>query len=304
MGIPDSREVKLWETLDRVRKSMRLDRKGFADVLGMTHQQYESSWLKKKSLSVLEISRLLDSIPISFENLLKGKVDFKALDRQFVSGVSVLPERYSVGAFSRRRTCINLLAYLEKNYGENFTGDCLRQLQTPVDLFDDPDAMINIRFQSDLCEYLSRAGCQSSEFFKMGEYSVRTNAKSIIAKELSKQPTPRAMYEYLFTTLIGLYDENAFYKIIEITDTHLLAEVRPNPQVADALGSKVFGNPFVCGTRAGVGASFPAYMSLPKAEVKEIRCIHCGDPSCIYELDFSHAAFLNASRSSLAMTSL
>jgi predicted hydrocarbon binding protein len=220
-------------------------------------------------------------------------IDFGLLASRVRGDAGQFPERYVAGAFSRKRTSINILAYLEDFHSWEMRDQILRQFQMSEAALRDPNEWINVRFLSDLCEYLSKHGFSESALVAMGSYSLITNFDSNLGIEFRKLQSPSEVIENCFGPLVTLYDRNIDYKIAELHEECAVIEARSNRDVLDALKIREIGNTPYCQVKSGVFSSLVGYLGLPFARVEETSCVHRGDEYCRYEIIYEHAAWQN-----------
>lgn len=280
-----------FDTLERIRSTIQLSNEDWAELLQLTPAGYQLLGLRDPcEIPDRVASDLCDYVGITPEALQSGIIDFKTLAKQVSGNVSFVPERYSEGAFSKRRTSGHLLDLIEIRYGWRERLRLLRTFQVTDAIFADPDGRINLRFLSDLCAYLRGKGFSRDALAEMGQHSVVTNYAGPLGRHFRRLRNVQKAYESCFTEVINrYYDENFVYELVRMDEHSCTVECRYRPEVLDATRSRAPGNEGTCSTRAGAFASIPGYLDLPYAKVTESSCIHRGDPLCRYEIDFDMA---------------
>lgn len=283
--------ASLAETLERLRATLDLEPKAWAELLQMTTTEYDEVIAGRRSLSVVSLAMLTEHLDLSMEAVVNGNVDYQAAAARFMGNLGYVPERYLLSANSKRRTTINLLNYVEDFLGWESRRQILRYFNLAEAVFADPDAPINILFHADVCEYLRRyKSFDQDDFFAMGAYSVVTNCTSQLAEILSTQESPSELYRVAIEELVPRYFENNhLYRITDLSKTKCVIESRANPEVLEAFKTERLGNPDSCATRMGVGASLLGYRGLPFADTRETACVHRGDAVCRIEFDYEAA---------------
>lgn len=288
----DSRQLNYWETLRRIQKTVKKSDPEFAAMLGMNSKRFTWYASRRRDLPASAIIELTQRLPVSFERVFLGTVDFNALAAHVnQKNASYIPERYRLAAFSKRRTSLNALYFIDKHYGKDLKRIVLSHLQVDEGVFNDPEASINIFFINDLLNYLTRYGHTAGHFVQIGKYSTDTNRLGPIGSALKECATPRTMYDKIVNELSTRFDENFDYRIVSLSDKSVVIQARQREQTEDGLKMKIYGSEPICWMRIGLCAAVPRYQGLPEASFRKTKCVHSGDECCEMELDFEFATF-------------
>jgi len=260
----------------------------WASVMGLTQSEYDKTFQGLRPLSLLSVSLICDSLDITLEGLLVGELDFDLIRTRYIGQSGRLPERYSVAAFSKRRSIVNFLESLENFRGWEYSEQVRRFFQIDPTALSDLDGSINVLFFRDISAFLRKRGFSDSEFYSIGLFSSVTAADSSFAKVLSTLKTPQAIYEHAFVDLISFHERNHSYKVLELDKTHCKVESKSNQDIARALNVKTLGSRDTCIYRSGVMASTLSLVGLPEAHVHEEACEHNGDASCRFVVQYDH----------------
>lgn len=289
MSLHDSLKLPdIWETLYRVKQTLDFSDLEFADRLRLTQNQYLQA-KNKTAPSMYNIEALTEELGIDFEILIKGKIDYRALLARWNGNKQYIPEYYQLGAFSKKRTSMNILGYLETIHGWALKDRVLRHFQMHESAFLNPEDTISVNFVSDLTAHLAKWGFQDQDLVNMGRFSVIMN-KGSIGKDLVDCRRPEDIFEKIIFELSSRFDKNSIYDFKSFRKHTCIISATPNKDLYDILKIKTLGNVHTCASRKGVISSFPGYLDLQDANVKEVSCIHKGDQSCDYLIDFSAAA--------------
>jgi hypothetical protein len=285
----------LADTLERIRLTTPPkygDNKHYwSDILRVTYDKYLKFIIGSEGLSELSLHHLSTHFGLDYNQLIEGQIDFKKISHGSHNSEAFLPEKYARAAFGRRRTTMTSLDFVEQKSGWETRHEILHHLDTDDRLFNDPLAPINIQFISDALIFLAQHKSYNyNDFYQMGAYSLKGNQNTILSETFSRLSHPHEIYDLLFGDMLKYYEQNCHYRALKLTDTFCLAEVKSDTHVADALGVKHLGNVPICGLKAGWMASSVGYLNLPFAKVKKVACVHHGDPSCLYEVNFEEAA--------------
>ena len=277
------------DTLEHLRAATRIEFQDWYDVLQMRWEDYQDFKVGRSVLPARSLMRVADHFALEFDNILSGKIDFKALTMKFEEGDETMPGNYLQAAHGRRRTSITSVDFLEARHGWRLRMDVTRKLGVSETALSDPFAPISMQFITDLCSHLHRRQFRAQDFFDMGTYSYVGNKDSLVSKLFSELRTPAEVYELWFTETMKLFERNCFYTIKRMGDSSLTLDVLSRPDVAADMGVRHLGNEHVCSLKAGMFAIQPKYLDLPPATVRETKCVHKGDEVCRFEIDFAHS---------------
>lgn len=285
-------KVPLEDTLERIRATLQFDSDEWQSVLGITQKEQIRMSAKSQAPSAQAILQLAEHLNLNFESILRGEIDYGILAARRKGNDLILPEKYTVGAFSKLRTSSHLLGYLESFYGWRSRVRVLRHFQISEATLQTPDSNISIRFLTDLCDWLIKNQYPKELIFNMGKYSVVSNFHSPLGDQFRKCSSTKEMYENLFSDLAKrYYDRNHRYRLISLSESECVVEATNEPDVLEALKAKTLGSPQVCLVRSGGFSSIPGYLRLPHAEVQEIACQHRGDAACRFRITYGNSAF-------------
>lgn len=288
---PAKKSNLISEQLERLRMTLEMNDEKWAEILDMSVDDYAEIRGNRKSISIIALARVADHLQLTLDGIMNNRIDYRIVAARQSGNVHLLPERYQVGARSRQRSSLNLLNATEEFLGWRARSMVMRHLQVTEATFANPDALINLRFNTDLCEYINRNYSGSHLFYHMGAYSVISNMNSPFAKIMSQMKTLPDLYQfYVEEMVVKHWEQNFDYRIANMTATTCRIEGKPNTDVAALLGIQNPGSHLVCQTKLGVTASVPGYLGLPFANVRETSCVHLGDASCVQEVDFELAA--------------
>lgn len=279
----------IWVTIKKIQHTLGWNEKELLERMNLNVKAYRSLHIRRNGPSVYSIQELVNGIGLSVESVATGSIDYKALKERSIGNLVYVPDRYAEAAFSKIRTSINLLAYLETRLGWQMKRNILNHFQMSEALFYDPEAKINFRFPTDLCRYLVTSGYSQSIFYEMGAYSLVTNKQTPLGEKLSLLGSPEVLYERIFTEIARQsFDQNCDYKLMSLNSRECTVEARFSDVLKDGLNLKKPGNIFACSVRGGSFSSFTGYIDLPFSRVVEVTCIHRGDSHCKYKITFSH----------------
>jgi len=285
---------KTIETLERARVTLEFREPDWLDTLNVTRFEYLN--IRAGTLPPPEkgLENLASRLNVNIQDILRGEVDFKSLRVRLSHDNTDLPLKYRHAAHGRRRTTITSVDFIEGACGWRMRHEVLKHFGVSERALLDPFAPISIQFITEMCDFLYRRQFSAEDFFAMGAYSYVGNQGSLLAKIYSEMPHPIDIYEHMFGEMISLYEQNCSYHFQKLTKTSAFIEVRSNKDVAAEIGVRELGNQHLCRLKAGFMACAPAYLGLPFASVKEVRCVHDGQPSCLFKIDFEHADYLVA----------
>ena len=272
--------------LERIRQGLGIDLALWSELLGISPQSYKEAVATGRPVPLCALEAVTHYLGLSLEILIRGEIDYPALFARFNGHLGTLPERYSTGAFSRKRTSINVLAYVEQMYGWTESQHILRLLQVNEAAFGNPEEWINVNFLADLLALLKKRGATRESLRAMGSFSAVTNRRTRLGEVMGQAHGVHDLYETMIDRAAGLYDVNCNYWIESMEADGCVIAAVPNPDVQDAIGSKVIGNREVCEAKEGVFASAPCYIGHAHSAVSEEKCVHRGDPHCAFHVQF------------------
>lgn len=280
------------DQLERLRTTLSMDVKSWSEILDVSVEDYAAIQNNSKPVSIVTLARVTDHLQLTLESLMNNRIDYRAVAARHSGDNAFLPERYVVGAMSKRRSSYNLLTATEDLLGWRARSMAMRHLQVTEAAFTNLDDVINLRFNTDLCDYLAKHYGGSHLFHQMGAYFIINNLNSPIGKALAKNKTLMELYQQFIEELVPKYWENNFrYRIVSIGPGFIRAEGVPNPDVADSLKVQNPGSASVCQTKVGLVSSVAGCLGVPFAHVEEISCVHRGDDKCVYDIDFERSSF-------------
>jgi len=284
---------KVSEVLERLRISLDYTPQSWAEILKITERDYQLVLHSQKDISAVALAELAELLKLDFEVFATGAIDYQGVVARHQGNLAYLPDRYSMGAFSRKRTSLGVLQYLEQYYGWRTRDALLRTLQVSETVFQNPEELISVRFLNDTVKHLAKRGYQKYEIFGMGAHSMIVNQGSVFAHALAQCQTPMEAYEKMVLELLAPhFERNYQYRLMYADHSHCILDVKPSEELLSACALKEVASPELCSYRAGVAASVCGYLSLPLSHVTEIRCIHDGAPSCQFNIDYSRATAL------------
>ena len=273
--------------VERTRLNLQIPSEKWTDILKMTNEEYVNVLKGRKALPLPSLSRLAAHLNLTLENFMDGRIDFPALVAKYVHAAFDLPEQYLKSAFSRRRTVINFLRYLESTRGPLFRDQTLKYFQLSEKHFYVQETKpVNLTLIVELYRYAKRYGFSDLDFHNLGIHALKTNQKTQLADEFRKFKNPIELYENVFGPLAQHYENNCDYLIQSLSSIRCVVEARSKPAVSEEFKVKHLGSLETCTYRGGVLSSILGHIYRPFAKVTETKCVHRGDDICIYELEF------------------
>lgn len=278
----------IWVTIDKIMHTMDWTNADLCERLQITEKQYIHQKHLNLSPNLDTITNLTESLGIGIEAIITGKIDFQTLKSHSIGNFEELPERYSVATFSKKKTTIHLLDFIEENFGWQTKKNVLTHFQINEAFCKDPDGAVNFLLPSDICEFVGQKyQMPLSVIRKMGAHSALTNQNTTAGKTLASLGSPKSLLENFFGYLVNRhFEKNQNYKILKLTDQLCIVETHFRQELKDTLNTHQLGNIFACHSIAGTMSSLTSYLGLPSSQVTKIDCIHQGGCSCKYLIDF------------------
>ena len=277
---------RLWNSLHRIQNVLGIEGDAMAEMMSLT----EVDFLKLKSTGeeprVTSTMDLTKSLNIGFDALMCGDIDYKTLAKQYFGKLDAIPEKYSVGAFSRRRLAITLLDYVESRFGLERRALMLRRFQMNEAMLSNPDAEINMCFGTDVIDLMYNIHKDEALITEMGEFSVVSNRDSAIADYLSTARSIAEVYEMVGEANSKFFERNYRWKIKSLTQDGCIMSGQPSEELKGLFSERYRINPVACLLRKGYFISYPIYAGFRPSIVTKTACVCDGDPECLYEIQF------------------
>lgn len=295
--IGQSEPYLLPEVLERLRwcSGYRDEKRAaeWLEILGVRESDYESFLCGGKELPDHALEALCERVKVTPRQLRSGQVDFHEITL-LNSPLREFPERYRVAAFGRRRTTIHAVNFVEKKCGWRVRSELLEGHGIGECLLTDPMGTISIQCLTDICDVLrTRYAYVDGDFFRMGTYAGLARQNPALCTLLDTCESPAEIYERLFSDLMRFFEHNCRYLVQNLESKKCVVDVMDRRSIAEALERKNLGSPSICALKAGWMSAAPAYLGLPFATVRELKCVHRGDAVCRFEIDFEEAAILH-----------
>lgn len=285
----------IWDTLDRVRSIVGGD-EDWADLLGVGPGEESRMKRDGRGPPLQAVENLADELDLSVQGIISGSLDFNALERRFRGEHDRLPERYAVGALSRRRTSAHLLSWYETRHGWTALNRFFAQTGLTASHFADREKLINIRVLEDFCRFLLENGYTIPDLYRLGMYSVVDNAGGPVAQRFLACRNYSEIYELLVFELVQeFYDRNCDYRLVSTAPGESRLRFTPSEEIVSLLDDPRPGSFAACTAKAGTAASMPGYLGLPYARVEHVRCMYAGDAYCEYSISYPACSRADAS---------
>ncbi len=275
----------LIETLIRLQSISNFNDTEWLELLQISWKNYQQFKMGCFNLSNHSLIQLSEYFNISSESIINNNIDFKKLAILIEPSSPGIADYYMVAPFSRRRTTITSINYLEENYGWRLKQDVLKIFKIKESALLDPFEPVSMRLISEICKYLHTRQFNEIDFFKMGAYTVKGNQNSILSRTLARAESVQELYHDLINVMMPLFETNSDYSYTQINQFEGLLTMKSIKEVASQLGVKHLGNEHICQLKRGFCASAPSYMGLPYANVTHTACEHLGDQKCVFKID-------------------
>lgn len=279
---------KIVGLLEQIRGHINEDKHDFCHRLGLSTRQYSSIVERKRSLPIDKFCTLVESFDLDIDAVFNGPIDLNALLEHQKGNLSYIPEKYLIGAASKKRNILNVFRAIETFHSHRVSlRDLFRYFQVHKEGFKNPDESINLSFCQDVFEYLRVKGLQDSDYVQFGVYSSLCNKKTLLAKNLRSKRDLSSLYESLMTEYIHLIEKNCDYQIKTLAHNRIVIQSKSKQNLASALSTFEVGGPEVCLQRIGVLKSVPVFKDRTMSKVIETKCVHQGHSCCQFEVDFN-----------------
>lgn len=272
MGQGETKHQRLWKVIEDVQRTIRASDSEMADLMALTASQFLKLRAAKKDVGIQSLMSLAQRIHVGLEKLVVGEIDYRAVAKQFDGQKNALPEKYVVGANSRRTTVINILDWISENLGWGIRARVLREFQVSERAFDDPTAEINLRLSVDIGDWILKRYRRPEWLVGMGTNASRNQMKKTIGSKLSKSKSLEELYERLFIEVVPQdMERNFFWKILNLNSQGILVKGSPNLDLMEDLGDSYVNSYSGSLIRQGVMASMSGYIGLTPIPVRQLK---------------------------------
>ncbi len=282
------RQKQLTRYLLKTTDTLEWKEQELIERLEITSAEWEKIVTGRRYVLIDEFCRLAESLEVNLDDFYNEKLSLSELKRRMTVGPDhFLPEKYMLAQQSRMRTSASLLDFIGLRHGPLARQRILRKLQVSEAMVENREQMVNMGFFIDICDTVKSYGCSDDFLVEMGGFSSTSNRNSSFAREFEKLSGPKEVYESLVDTLGVHFEKNHQYSIGKLTSSLCDIRSRPNPAVLEALKAKKLGSKNSCLARQGVATSFALYHGHRNVVVEETKCIHRGDPECVYRVKWA-----------------
>jgi hypothetical protein len=272
-----------------IETALSLPKKDWLEILELRPMQYQKILRGEEDLSVRGLYSLTESLNISSESFDRGKIDLKALREHWNKNWDYMPERYTVGAFSKGHTMSNALRFVERKRGPGLRHMVNRVLQTHDSMWEQLDRPINMVMLTDTFDFLAQRGFRNADFVDLGKNTFATLKHTDVGKKMGEHTTYKSICDFTFNSFMPAFEQNCRYKILSLTHEHCLIEGITTERLSEALKVKHAGNQLTCLVKSGIISSITRFIGRPHSHVSEPRCVHRGDPVCRFVMRFPPA---------------
>lgn len=274
----------LWWNIKALQEAAQLSAAELARLMGLEERALLELQRFSKDIPLDSAANLSKTFNVDLALLWSSDIDERAAASYFHRRSVELPERYSVGRFSKVRSVLNLLEGVRKQRGPDYVERLLRYSQIPSTFFDDPDKTINVRFITDFTELLAQRGWTPEQLFSLGQLSYQTHKDSAFGRSMAAHRNWRSVYEALVVDHSAAFDRNYDYRLERWEEGRIIIDALPREEVCEALQTDTFDTETTCFTRMGVMSTASCYAKLPASHVTKLRSVHGGDDRNRYEI--------------------
>ena len=247
----------VFRRLEELRLALDLDDVAWGKALGLSSSEYEKSYQNTcRRLPVASFMRVCSRFGISPDSLIYGPFDPVAVAAHYSGNHTYIPERYTRGALSKRRTMRNVLEFVERRFGPEAVAKISWQMQVPLAALEPIDAPINILFAADMFSKLKSIGVGETFFAELGRNSVVSTRSLPFLSDLSKLWRPLDVYESYLASHVHKIEKNCSYRISKVTAHGFFFESMQNGDLVEIFKNPTYGSPSSVSSRLGQSAPF------------------------------------------------
>ncbi|GEM_PF-5442920 len=280
-------QEKFWLNLNQIQNILLLDDGSLCRILDISKETFLKAKSKQRPIELERMDYLFDRLGITIDHFIEENYDIAQARERFMGEQYALPARYSYAKFSKSRTIINCLKYIELSYGSNFKNSILRSLQIDPRFFDNPERLMNINVLTDFCVLLNKLGLNKEDFVAMGKMSYIVNNEGPLGERLRSHRNVNELFEDICSNESKNFDLNFDYYITRVSNGSIHVGSRPTEMALEYLNHAELGSNFVCDTKLGVFGSFPQYLGSKASYAEKTRCMREGHSYYEYKINYS-----------------
>lgn len=255
----------IWNSISEIQNICGLIDYDIAEILNVPTLEFKSKKSALSDLTSFEVLKIAEAFELDIWHLINNDFDHQIVKDRFDGKRNTLSSRYTENPFSKKRTQVNILNYLEENYF-SLADSCYKRFQLNEECFENQDDVISIKFLEDLCDYLQSKKFSYEEFYKMGTNSYEVNKNSPMADVLKKCRSIPELYQFIAEGMSESYDLNFKYQIDSISSGVVKVTEIPSEKSLEANKGKV-GNYTSTVIKSGVIASLPKFINKEEADI-------------------------------------
>jgi hypothetical protein len=257
-----------WKQIQSLSSVLGLNDQAMASMMCLTEHDFVKYKTKKIPVPINCSINLCDRLGITLEKLLSGKVDFMRLRESFYGMSNSLPVRYDFGKFSKVRTVMNILDYIERYHGQEVKAHLLKCLQVSSEFLANPENNMNIFVMKDICNFLEKKmGYDHSDFVSLGYWSYFTHKDSNLGQKLASHRGYEELFDATCNEYCKEFDDNFNYDLIRTTDNSVTLRISETQMATELIGAKTFIDKPMNTVRNAVIASLPLYLGGKPGEI-------------------------------------
>jgi hypothetical protein len=261
-----------------MQEYLSFDNHDMAETLAVSTREFEALRAHKKSISTHSLLELSRKLNVHVAKIYTGDIDLEILQKRLRGDLESIPTKYLQDAYSKTRTSINILDFLDDHFGRHYKQGAIEYFQMSDAIFGNPNREISLLFLSELCEYLAKyRGMTDEMFYQMGQFSYFSNKDTELGKILSQCKNKFDVFDLAQNQLSHMYDKNFRYEYSQISSSFSVTK-------AFALHPNCTGNKWTAIAKAGVISSLPLYCEEPSVKVEVVKSIAQNDKYCEYHI--------------------
>ncbi len=261
------------------------------------------------ALSITELTQLADLLHVPLEDFDPSRPNWvkvgAAANAYFQRG-RLGESWFERGGFSRFRTAINAVKFLEKKRDSLSALLLTRRLGLDPQFFTDPSferRSVPIELIARVFDESARMGLDQKDFYQMGLQTglrFQKGGSSPLSLAVKSARSLAEIYESILGEHTHFFDENHEYWVHSVTPDQLVFRSVPSKRAQDEQKSARVGSAIGCIQRSGAAAAFPAHGGRGVTRVRHPRCIFRGDPFCEFEVELKNPVTMLSRSNSLS----
>jgi hypothetical protein len=273
----NSQAKRLSDFIGNIKDHCELTDSEISDLMG------ESYSGNPRKISILAMTRLMDRLNVSPDQVVQDEIDYQAVRLHFKENIIILPEKYRRGLNSSTRfTAAYMIDYIRRDLGKNAEFSLLRRLQLHPELMLDFTLKNNILLSRDICQHVAHF---YGDMFvqRMGGHSLKVIADRLFAWRVHECKTIQEyLVKFFYEIIPGYVEKNFQWEFMRLTSDETIIRASPSPFLTASFRQKEICTAPLEKLRLGFIQGILDSYSKGQYIVRQVSSISSGDTADLY----------------------